>query len=202
LKTFGPVKAGAHLRLAPANATPSENWAALMALAQAGDKRAYADLLTNITPYIRALARRALREHADIDEVVQDVLLTIHQIRHTYDPRRPFAPWLTTIARRRIIDRLRLNAGEAARKMAIAATVLVDAGAEPSRHEFDDYALRQAVDELPQGQRKAIELLKLRELSLIEASQHSGMSVGSLKTATHRAYKTLRRLLLERGALS
>src|SRR5215469_10292953 len=97
---------------------PSDNWAALMARAQDGDKAAYRALLTAITPYIRALARRALRDAADVDDVVQDVLLSLHQIRHTYDPSRPFAPWLATIARRRIVDRVRWNANHTAQKVA------------------------------------------------------------------------------------
>jgi DNA-directed RNA polymerase specialized sigma24 family protein len=39
--------------------------------------------------------------------VVQDVLLTLHRVRHTYDPARPFSHWLAAIARRRSIDALR-----------------------------------------------------------------------------------------------
>jgi RNA polymerase sigma-70 factor (ECF subfamily) len=59
----------------------------------------------------------------------------------------------------------------------------------------DPTALREAITELPPGQRDAIELLKLRELSLKEASAVTGLSVGALMAATHRAMTTLRRLL-------
>lgn len=175
----------------------AEDWATLMVRAQNGEQRAYTALLTSITPYLRALARRALKDQTDIEEAVQDVLLTIHQIRHTYEPGRPFAPWLATIAQRRFVDRIRSNARLAARKVAAAQVALVEAdGLYEQPEEIEDYdALRAAIDTLPQAQRQAVELLKLRELSLKEAAGVTGMTVGALKVATHRALKTLRRAL-------
>jgi RNA polymerase sigma factor (sigma-70 family) len=175
----------------------AEDWATLMVRAQNGEQRAYTALLTSITPYLRALARRALKDQTDIEEAVQDVLLTIHQIRHTYEPGRPFAPWLATIAQRRFVDRIRANARLAARKLAAAQVALVEAdGFYEPPEEIEDYdALRAAIDTLPQAQKQAVELLKLRELSLKEAAGVTGMTVGALKVATHRALKTLRRAL-------
>jgi len=186
-----------HLRVVSSRMEPSvEDWSTLMTRAQAGDQRAYTALLSGITPYLRALARRALGDPTDIEEAVQDVLLTIHQIRHTYEPGRPFAPWLATIAQRRFVDRIRVNARLAARKRAASQVALVDAGITEEPPEWGDYdALLSAIDGLPGAQRQAVELLKLRELSLKEAAGLTGMSVGALKVATHRALKTLRRVL-------
>src|SRR5260221_2964891 len=84
-----------------------EPWSSLMGRAQTGDRDAYRRLLIEITPYVRALAGRHHRDHADVEDTTQDVLLTVHVIRHTYDPARPFAPWLAAITQRRIVDRLR-----------------------------------------------------------------------------------------------
>jgi len=173
---------------------PADDWADLMMRAQNGDQRAYTALLTGITPYLRALARRALADRSDAEEAVQDVLLTIHQIRHTYEPGRPFAPWLATVAQRRFVDRIRSNARLAARKLAAAQVALVEADSQPEEPEDYD-ALLAAIDTLPQAQKQAVELLKLRELSLKEAAGVTGMTVGALKVATHRALKTLRRAL-------
>ncbi len=61
--------------------------------------------------------------------------------------------------------------------------------------------LRGAIEGLPQGQRQAIRLLKIEEKSLKEASEETGMSITSLKVATHRAIKSLRRMLAERSDL-
>src|SRR5271154_3885744 len=97
----------------PANATtavpddaprPEEQWRQLMASAQEGHAADYHRLLGEIAPYLRRLAGRGLRDSRDAEDAVQDILLTVHAVRHTYDPARPIKPWLVAIARRRIID--------------------------------------------------------------------------------------------------
>src|SRR5258708_39616218 len=80
---------------------------ALMAAAQAGDSAAYQMLLGDCIPVIKGVARRRRVDADRIDDVVQDVLLTIHRARHTYDPSRSFTAWLCVIAERRSIDLLR-----------------------------------------------------------------------------------------------
>ncbi len=170
-------------------------WGSLMAAAQAGDRTSYTRLLAAVTPYLRAIARRSLRAPEDVEDAVQDVLLTIHQIRHTYDPSRPFAPWLVTITRRRIIDRIRVRSRLLANEVGVDLQAESFAAIEPvdAWAPDQDYSeLLAAIRELPPGQRQAVELLKLKELSLKEASAASGLSVGALKVAGHRAYKALR----------
>jgi RNA polymerase sigma factor (sigma-70 family) len=78
-----------------------------MAAAQAGDSAAYQTLLCNCIPLIKSVARRRGVDADRIGDVVQDVLLTIHRARHTYDPSRSFPAWLCVIADRRAIDLLR-----------------------------------------------------------------------------------------------
>ncbi len=175
------------------------DWSALMMRAQDGDRAAYGRLLHSITPYLRTLARRHYCGHDDTEDVVQDILLTIHAVRHTYDPARPFAPWLVAIARRRIADRLRYRGRHAARETALAAHHETFSADETNGYAWNHESrhLRAAVAALPNGQRQAIELLKLRELSLKEASVVSGVSVAALKVSTHRALKALRALLGE-----
>src|SRR6516165_263338 len=69
-------------------------WSTLMARAQDGDAVAYRRLLEEIAPYIRSLAAKWCRDPDEVEEIAQDTLLTIHAIRQTYDPGRPFGPWL------------------------------------------------------------------------------------------------------------
>ncbi len=76
-------------------------WAALMLRAQDGDTVAYHQLLQEIAPYVRAIARRYLGRGEDAEDGVQEVLLVVHGIRHTFERGRPFKPWLGTIAARR-----------------------------------------------------------------------------------------------------
>src|SRR6266567_1566737 len=94
------------------------DWSILMARAQSGDGEAYRRLLIDIAPYLSSLARRHHRDPGDVQDTVQDVLLTVHAIRHTYDPHRPFGPWLVAIAKRRIIDRLRSQGRTRGREVA------------------------------------------------------------------------------------
>jgi RNA polymerase sigma-70 factor (ECF subfamily) len=172
-----------------------EDWSRLMAAAQAGDRAAYEQLLREILPLVRAIARRWHKRPDRAEDVVQDVLLTLHRVRHTYDPSRPFSHWLATIARRRAIDALRRRGRREA--VEVFDEHAYETFADPLANkgvEARDQAqgLGAAIAGLPDGQREAVELLKLRELSLIEASAVSGKSISALKVNVHRAIKALR----------
>lgn len=173
------------------------DWTILMARAQDGDGEAYRRLLSDIAPYLRSLARRYHREAGDVEDAVQDVLLTVHAVRHTYDPRRPFGPWLVAIARRRIIDRLRTQGRTKAREVALDLEHETFCAPETNlgEAEWNKRVLGDAIEKLPPGQREAVRLLKLQEMSLQQAAASSGMSVAALKVAMHRALKNLRKML-------
>ena len=201
------------LRLVPsaaASATAAEavsalpldvDWAILMARAQSGERDAYRRLLKEITPYLRSLAAASHRDPRDIEDTVQDVLMTVHSIRQTYDPARPFGPWLVAIARRRIVDRLRVQGRTSGHETLLLPEheTLQSTEANRAEESVDAAAVREAVERLPAGQREAIHLMKLQEMSLHEAATASGMSVAALKVATHRGLKNLRRILTGPG---
>jgi RNA polymerase sigma-70 factor (ECF subfamily) len=172
-----------------------------MVRAQDGDRDAYRVLLTDMTPYLRAMAARCFKQSSDVEDAVQDVLLTVHAIRHTYDPGRPFGPWLVAIANRRIIDRLRRQVRARSREIEFShehETFSPDAANLPfDEASADAAALHAAIATLTPDQRLAINLLKLKEMSLKEAAEVSGRSVSALKVATHRAIKSLRKRLLK-----
>ena len=169
-----------------------------MHAAQAGDRQAYGELLREVTPFVRALLRRYCSHRQDIEEMLQDTLLSLHRVRRTYDPRRPFRPWLGAIAARRGIDGLRRRLRVARHEISADARSS-ETFSEPAAN--DDIEALRARDELnellqrlPVRQREALEALKLRQLSLAEASAASGQSVAALKVNTHRALKALRAL--------
>lgn len=174
-----------------------DEWAGLMERAQVGDAASYRQLLIAVTPYLRAIAARHHRERSDVEDSMQDILLTVHAVRHTYDPKRPFKPWLIAIARRRIIDRLRAQGRRRSRETFLSPEHETFAAPEANLYEAepDARALRDAVAQLPDAQRRAITMLKIEEKSLKEASAATGMSIVALKVSTHRAVKTLRKLL-------
>ena len=184
----------------PEPAIRDTDWAILMAHAQDGDRLAYQRLLREITPYLRSLAARRHRDPSDVEDAVQDILLTVHAIRHTFDPTRPFGPWLVTIANRRFIDRLRQQGRRRDRETPLMPEHETFSEPQANLEERPDrYELEKAIDELPPMQRKAVRLLKLNEMSLKEASTASGMSIASLKVNVHRAVKSLRKILGDRS---
>lgn len=179
-------------------------WRELMVASQGGDRAAYAMLLTEVAPLVRASVRRRYPYvgHEDAEDMVQDVLMAVHSVRQTYDPGRPFLPWLMAIAHNRAVDALRRTIRKSGREVAVAEypETLDPAESNLSADAYGDpEALRHAVAGLPEGQRKAVEMLKFRELSLKEASAESGMSVGALKVAVHRATRSLRLVLTGRS---
>jgi RNA polymerase sigma-70 factor (ECF subfamily) len=179
-------------------------WSQLMVAAQGGDRLAYDRLLRETVPYIRTIAARYHRTPDRVDDVVQDVLLALHRVRHTYDPARPFHHWLGAIARCRAIDALRSRYRRAGFEMAEdAAGLAYENYADPAANRFADAHanadhINKAITALPALQREAIELLKLRELSLAEASKLTGRSIAALKVNAHRALKSLQQQL-QRG---
>ena len=185
---------------ADANESPDRRRAARMAAAQAGDRRAYEQVLAESIALIRATARRKGVAHDHLDDVVQETLVTVHRVRHTYDPSRSYDAWLTAIASRRAIDALRSRGRRDSRE-------LHDDVALGSHSDPDDAGtateslqrarrLHAAIAELPPGQREAVEQLALRERSLSEVAELTGRNAGALKVNLHRALKALRERFL------
>jgi RNA polymerase sigma factor (sigma-70 family) len=171
--------------------------ARLMVAAQHGDAAAYQALLRDCVPVIAAAARRQGVSPDRVDDVVQEVLITIHRARATYDPARPFLPWLRAIAQRRAIDALRRHGRQAVRE--VYDPTAYEGHAEETV-EADDVldaqtraqALRASIATLPPGQRQAVERLGLQGQTLDEAAADTGRSKVALKVNLHRAIKALR----------
>ncbi len=164
----------------------------LMRLAQQGDKKAYAALFRAITPLLKSFVSRRLSSMADADDVVQEILMSIHRAGHTYDTARPFKVWMFTIARYRLNDHLR----KLYKKGAFPEISLDDMTHEISaadvteqrdRHEY----LNRALSSLPEKQKKIVTLMKIEGYSATETAQAMKMSVSAVKVAAHRAYKSL-----------
>src|SRR5262245_12631523 len=177
-----------------------QRFALLMRATQAGDREAYARLLHELIPLFRRAVRRqrALLKPQDAEDLVQDILLSLHEARRTYDPSRPFLPWVMAIARNRVADGARRYMNRSAHEVVVDRPPETFSDADPNTVDGpygDPEALRLAVKALPDGQRRAVELLKLREVSLKEAAAHSGASIAALKVSVHRGMTALRRML-------
>jgi RNA polymerase sigma factor (sigma-70 family) len=149
-------------------------FATLMRLVQAGDQHAYARLLTELVPMLQRFIRRqrAFLKPQDVEDLVQEILLSLHEVRATYDADRPFLPWVMAIARNRIADGARRYISRSAHEVAVARPPETFSGDDRNitgEVYGDPEALRLAMRTLPPGQREAVEMLKLGEMSLKEA---------------------------------
>jgi RNA polymerase sigma-70 factor (ECF subfamily) len=159
--------------------------------AQHGDREAYRCLLDDIAPALTSFLRRRTVDPQDLDDVYQETLMALHRVRHTYQPSRPFEPWLFGIARHVAADH--------ARRRRTRARWEVITDAPPETGSQGDGAiprqLEQALAKLSPAQRETIELLQLEGLSPAAAAARLGATAGAVKVRAHRAYKALRRLL-------
>jgi RNA polymerase sigma factor (sigma-70 family) len=161
----------------------------LAELSQRGDTVAYRQFLEICAAWLRSFFARRIAP-CDIDDLVQDTLVAIHDKLGTYDTSRPFLPWLAAIARYRWVDRLRkvYRAGE---------EMLGDMASE--RMEQDAVVAQLTIDALfkliPDAQATAIRLVKIRGLSIAEASIETGQSEILVKVNIHRGLKKLAALV-------
>lgn len=165
-------------------------YARLMAAAQKGDKSAYNVLLSEAGMWLERYFRRRVPPH-QLEDLVQDVLLALHAKRGTYDPARPFLPWLAAIARYRWVDHLR-------KVYKHESEMLEDDHAFEDSHE-DVVEARVSLERLfvhlPKKQAEAIELVKIEGCSIIEAAEKTGQSESSVKVNIHRGLKKLAALI-------
>ncbi len=167
---------------------------ALMKAAQAGDSSAYRLLLSRVhtmmKSYVRNAAFKDHRASTELSEdVIQEILLALHAQRHTYNPNQPFLPWLYAIARYKTIDFIRQNYKTLKNtSLSVELHDVADLREEDPMNEHDLDVLLQG---LPPAHRELIELVKIRELSIEEAAQRTGLSQANVKVIILRAMKSL-----------
>ncbi len=169
-----------------------------MAQVQRGNEQAYRELLGDVYPLLLRYLGRRLGGPEAAEDVCQEILMTVHRVRHTFTPGRPFEPWLYSIARSRLIDHYRR---EGRRSIVVADTERVEVEqAEPPAEGME--RLAAALATLPAIQQRAFSLLKIEGLDTVTAAEREGISVSALKVRAHRAYRALRVALgVEEGEL-
>lgn len=177
----------------PVGGVPDEQWRAWMAAAQGGDRKAYEQLLRALLAPLRNFIRRRVSDPAAGEDLVQEVLFSIHRARHTFRPERPFAPWWRAIARNAIVDWLRKQGRR--REQSLEGVELADESRIASDTEALSPELVEALEALPPNQRQAVELIHVHGLSVAEAAAQAGVTAGALKVRAHRGYKALRQRL-------
>lgn len=165
----------------------------LAALSQGGDRSAYAALLDAARHWLLRYYRRRVMP-CDLDDLVQDTLLSLHRKLSSYDPERQFTPWLAAIARYRFVDHLRLVYRRAEDELS-DPDLPVESGEAVITARV---SLERLFEALPEAQCRAIELVKIEGQSISEASAVTGQSESLIKVNIHRGLKRLA-ALVERG---
>lgn len=163
----------------------------LAALAQRGDRQAYSAMLTACRSWLLRYYRRKVPP-GQIDDLVQDTLLSVHRKLASYDPARPLIPWLAAIARYRFVDHLRIAYRTAADALLEDDTAVAD---DNEQAIVARLSLDRLFEALPQAQCQAIELVKIEGLSISEASASTGQSESLVKVNIHRGLKRLAALI-------
>ncbi|BDM22481.1 TPA: sigma-70 family RNA polymerase sigma factor [Pseudomonas putida] len=161
----------------------------------AGDAQAYRAFLAALALHIRAFLRRRLANRpAEIEDLLQEVLLAVHNARHTYQAQQPLTAWVQAIARYKLVDYLRNRARIDAHNAPLDddAELFASSDAEPAEASRD---LARLLEQLPARQRLPIVHVKLQGLSVEETAQLTGLSSSAVKVGIHRGLKALARLI-------
>lgn len=162
-----------------------------------GDKAAYGEFLALLGGLLRGYIRRQLyrvgRTEHDAEDLVQEALLAVHSKWHTYDRNLPVTAWARTIARYKLIDFLRLRHADI---HDLSLDQIEEASAGDSDAVDAAISVKKLIVKLPEKMRLAIELIRLRGLSIKEAAAVSGMSEVAIKVNVHRGVKSLSKMHL------
>ena len=157
----------------------------------AGDTTIYHTFLKELSAHLRAFLRGRLSRLPDeVEDLVQETLLAVHNQRHTYDAGQPLTAWIHAIARYKLIDLLRRRAGRDALNDPLDDELEVFAA---SQTEADDARrdLAKLLERLPDRQRLPIIHMKLHGMSVVETARITGMSEAAVKVGVHRGLKAL-----------
>jgi RNA polymerase sigma-70 factor (ECF subfamily) len=163
-----------------------------MERAQSGDREAFHSLFEDIGPLIARALRRRIADNTELEDICQEAMIAVFKSRHTYQPERPFEPWLFAIVRRVSGEHFRLQRRRLGFQMPMDELPEMSSEGGAS----DDLELRQAVAQLSPTQIEALGLTKVIGLSMAEAARRTGTSVGSMKVRVHRAYASMKKSLL------
>jgi RNA polymerase sigma-70 factor (ECF subfamily) len=171
----------------------------LLLLGLAGDEPAYHAFLQELSAHLRAfLKKRLARLPDEVEDLVQESLLAVHNQRHTYDADQPLTAWVHAIAKYKLVDLLRRRARRDLLndplddELGLAAAP--DAEAADARRD-----LGKLLGRLPERQRLPIVHMKLEGLSVAETARRTGMSESAVKVGVHRGLKALAAMIREDG---
>jgi RNA polymerase sigma-70 factor (ECF subfamily) len=164
---------------------------ALLISGLSGDSGAYRTFLSELTRHLRGYLRKRIPNLCDdVEDLVQEILLAVHNGRHTYRPDEPLTAWIHAIARYKLMDFFRARARRESLhdSIDIHLDIFATPDDEPSAARRD---IGKLLDQLPDKQRLPIMHVKLQGLSVAETAQLTGLSESAVKVGVHRGLKAL-----------
>ncbi len=161
----------------------------------AGDSDAYTHLLRKTARLLRPFLTKRLNSTSEVDDILQEILISVHKARHTYDGGRPYRPWVYAIARFRLHDYLHAHYDDQLWH-AIDLSEVEESLAEPVTETSICYeSIKGEVQRLPEKQATIVQMMHRDGYTAKEVGERIGMKESAVKVAAHRAYKILRRTL-------
>lgn len=156
-----------------------------------GDAVSYRSFLGALTGHLRAFLRKRLYQFPDdVEDVVQEALLAVHNARHTYDASQPLTAWLHAVAKYKLIDYLRSRSRYEALNEPLDD--YADFFGTSDEHATDARRdIGKLLETLPDKQRLPIVHVKLQGLSVAETAEITGLSESAVKVGIHRGLKAL-----------
>jgi RNA polymerase sigma-70 factor, ECF subfamily len=151
-----------------------------------GDDAAFARLYDRLAPRVFGLTRRVLRDPAQAEETVQEVLVEVWRTANRFDSERGSGlSWVLTIAHRRAVDRVRSEQASAERMHKVgAASVQIpyDEVADQVGTRLERQQVRHCLDDLTDLQREAITLAYYGGHTYREVASLLGAALPTVKT--------------------
>lgn len=171
----------------------------LFAKGMAGDAKSYGLFLEKITPIVRAIAYKKISNH-DVEDTVQDILISIHKARHTFDGERPIIPWVFAIAKFRINDALRkiyANHQDQNNFLEIDEAIDLLEAADHDKHTHDlaknqAPCIEEILETISERERSILSMMYIEEYTAKETGLNLNMNESAVKVAAHRAIKKIR----------
>lgn len=168
-----------------------ERLRSMLLLGLAADAKSYERFLTLLSGHLRAFLRRRLGQWPDeVEDLVQETLLAVHNQRHTYRKDMPVTAWVHAIARYKLVDWFRAHGRRGARNVPLDdADELFSTSDADAAEARRDLALLMA--HLPDKQRLPIQHVKIEGLSVSDTAKLTGLSESAVKVGVHRGLKVL-----------
>lgn len=173
-----------------------KQWDLWAAEAQTGDKKSYRKLLQDITPFIKSVVYGSLANPDWVDDLTQNILMSVHKSLNTYSPDRAFKPWLMAIINFRHKDFLRAHYAKKHDMQAPFDEAMLEKQYVTNPTNAGEYKdIEKALSDLPAKQRKVFQLMKIEGYTAKEVAEKMDMSVSAVKVSSHRTTNKLKERL-------